>query len=65
MRAQRASRAPGLSDRASGLGVWRDLDVGPVPGGQERAEPPIGEVGLWGGNCRGWQMGLSTLGGER
>jgi len=28
MRAQRASRAPGLSDQASGLRVCRGLDVG-------------------------------------
>lgn len=51
MRAQRACRAPGLSDRASWLGVWRGLDVGPVPEGQERAEPPGGEVA--GGQLQG------------
>lgn len=54
MRAQRASRAPRLSDRVSWLGVWRSLDVGLVPGGQERAEPPVGEVGLGvGGQLQG------------
>lgn len=66
MRAQRACRAPRLSDRASWLGVWRGLDVGPVPEGQERAEPPVGEVG-WGGataGAGGWGSARSAGSGD-